>query len=310
MKAMRLFLFIGMLCGLVACGNRTTPTATPPKPLHEFATPVPPVTFGRDQQVDFLRKHFWDNFRFADTLSLASLDTAALIKRYGQYTMLLSAQIDNIRPDVASMRRLMQQAASSRPMMDLFLFLADAVLHDPNSPLRNDELYIPVLEAQLAAPWYDEYERIAPAYDLEMVRKNRVGHPAADFCYTTADGRTRSLYDLQAEYTLLFFNNPDCAMCKELRAQIAASPVLSPLIESRRMKVLALYPDEDLAAWRAYRSQMPSDWINAYDKGCVIRGEQLYDVNAIPSIYLLDAETRVLVKDASEIYHLEAAFAR
>ena len=58
MKAMRLFLFIGMLCGLVACGNHTTPTATPPKPLHEFATPVPPVTFGRDQQVDFLRKRY------------------------------------------------------------------------------------------------------------------------------------------------------------------------------------------------------------------------------------------------------------
>ena len=53
-----------------------------------------------------------------------------------------------------------------------------------------------------------------------MARQNRIGHRANDFRYATADGRRRSLYDLQADYVLLFFNNPDCAMCKELREQI------------------------------------------------------------------------------------------
>ena len=311
MKHLQLLFWIGILCSLTACGGGTSQqTATPPKPLHEFATPVPPVTFGREQQVEFLRKHYWDQFRFADTTALAAIDTMAMIKHFGQYAMLVSAETETIRADIPAMRRLMQQASSSRPMMDFFLFLAETVLHDPNSPLRNDELYIPVLEAQLAAPWYDEYERIAPAFDLEMVRKNRIGHPAADFCYTTADGRTRSLYALKADYTLLFFNNPDCAMCKELREQIGASPVLAPLIASGCLKVLALYPDEDLAAWRAYQPNIPANWINAYDKGCVIRGEQRYDVNAIPSLYLLDSEKRVLVKDASDIYSLEMALGR
>lgn len=311
MKQIRVLFWISILCSLVACGGGGKPSiAEPQKPLHEFATPVPPVTFGQEQQVEFLRKNFWNQFRFADTTALASVDTVAMIKRFGQYAMLVSAETETIKADIPAMRRLMQQASSSRPMMDFFLFLAETVLHDPNSPVRNDELYISVLEAQLAAPWYDEYERIAPAFDLEMARKNRIGHPANDFRYTTADGRTRSLYSLKADYTLLFFNNPDCAMCKDLREQIGASPVLSPLIASGRLKVLALYPDEDLAAWHAYRPNIPANWINAYDKGCVIRGEQRYDVNAIPSIYLLDSEKRVMVKDASEIYLLESALAR
>lgn len=311
MKQLRLLFWMSTLCFLTACGGGN-PKSLPeqPKPLHEFATPVPPVTFGQEQQIEFLRKNYWSQFRFADTTALTSIDTMAMIKHFGQYAMLVSAETETIKADIPAMRRLMQQAAASRPMMDFFLFLAETVLHDPNSPMRNDELYIPVLEAQLAAPWYDEYERIVPAFDLEMVRKNRVGHPAADFRYTTADGRTRSLYALKADYTLLFFNNPDCAMCKDLREQIEASPVLAPLIASGRLKVLALYPDEDLAAWHAYRSNIPANWINAYDKGCVIRGEQRYDVNAIPSLYLLDSDKRVLVKDASEIYRLEAALAR
>ena len=38
--------------------------------------------------------------------------------------------------------------------------------------MRNDEFYIPVLEAQLAAAFYDQYERIGPQYALDMARQN------------------------------------------------------------------------------------------------------------------------------------------
>lgn len=288
---------------MVACGTHSPKQPEVVQPLHEFAIPIPPVTFDRWQQLEFARDHFWDNFRFADTTALATVDTVAMLQRFGQFTALCTPEPTNGLP----MQRLMKRAAASRPMMDLFLFLADQVLHDPNSPLRSDEFYIPVLEAQLAASWYDEYERIAPAYDLEMARKNRIGHPAADFAYTTANGITRSLYDLKAEFVLLFFNNPDCAMCKGLREQIGSSEVLSSLIVEGRLKVLALYPDEDLKAWQAYRPNIPAHWINAYDKGCVIREQHLYDINAIPSLYLLNSEKRVLVKDSTEVGELEAA---
>ncbi|MEI3555036.1 MAG: DUF5106 domain-containing protein [Alistipes senegalensis] len=108
---------------------------------------------------DYLRLHYWDGFDFADTLFLARADTSGMFETFARYVMVLSD-----RPtDPAPMDSLMRRAAVSRPMLDYFSMLADGVLHDPNSPLRNDEFYIPVLRAQLAAPWYDEYERIAPS---------------------------------------------------------------------------------------------------------------------------------------------------
>lgn len=113
----------------------------------------------------------------------------------------------------------MRRASSSRKMLDYFAMLAERVLHDPNSPLRNDEFYIPVLQAQLRAPWYDEYERIAPEYDLEMAMQNRLGHPANDFRYTLASGASGTLYGLKAEYVLLFINNPGCPMCRDIQAR-------------------------------------------------------------------------------------------
>ena len=161
------------------------------------------------------------------------------------------------------------------------------------------------MDSLMRSPFYDEYERIAPQYDLEMAMQNRLGQPANDFRYTLASGASGTLYGLQAEYVLLFINNPGCAMCREIREAITSSPMLSEMIERGRLKVLALYPDEDLTEWRDYRDHIPASWINAYDKGCVVREKSLYDLHAIPALYLLDSRKRVLVKDSTDVAQIE-----
>lgn len=115
------------------------------------------------------------------------------------------------------------------------------------------------------------------------------------------------MYDIRAEYLLLFINNPGCNMCKTVREAISASPMLNELIERGKLKVLALFPDEDLTEWQAYRPQIPVRWINAYDKGCVVRDRELYDLKAIPALYLLDRDKRVMVKDAVDVGLIEWA---
>lgn len=294
--------------GLAACGGRAPrrPAATTAETPAVFLPAIAPAALAPEERVEWLRWHYWDNFDFADTAFLARADTLQLFEAYARYVQLLfSAPIDG-----APMDSLMRRAAVSRPMLDYFAMLADRVLGDPNSPLRNDEFYIPVLRAQLSSPWYDEYERLAPEYRLSLASQNRIGQPANDFRYTLASGATGSLYGLRAEYVLLFINNPGCPMCREIREAISASPMLTELIEHGRLRVLALYPDENLDEWRAYREQIPASWINAYDDGCVLREKGLYDLSAIPSLYLLDAQKRVLVKDATDVALVEEVIDR
>lgn len=294
--------------GLAACGGRAPrrPAATPAETPAVFLPAIAPAALAPEERVEWLRWHYWDNFDFADTTFLARADTLQLFEAYARYVQLLfSAPTDG-----APMDSLMRRAAVSRPMLDYFAMLADQVLGDPNSPLRNDEFYIPVLRAQLSSPWYDEYERLAPEYRLSLASQNRIGQPANDFRYTLASGATGSLYGLRAEYVLLFINNPGCPMCREIREAISASPMLTELIEHGRLRVLALYPDENLDEWRAYREQIPASWINAYDDGCVLREKGLYDLSAIPSLYLLNAQKRVLVKDATDVALVEEVIDR
>ncbi|MFR6415723.1 MAG: DUF5106 domain-containing protein [Alistipes shahii] len=124
-----------------------------------FLPAIAPAGLSPDEQRDYLRRHYWDRFDFTDTLFVSEADTVQMIEAFARYIAVLSD-----RPaDSAPMDSLMRRASSSKPMLDYFAMLAGTVLHDPNSPLRNDEFYIPVLRAQLASPFYDEYERIARA---------------------------------------------------------------------------------------------------------------------------------------------------
>ena len=294
-------ILLAALCA-VSCGRRSSRQQTSAAPqMRVFLPAIAPSSLSDDAKRDYLRWHYWDRFDFADTLFIREVDTVQMVEAYVRWIALISD-----RPtDGVPMDSLMRRASASRPMLDYFTMLAELVIHDPNSPLRNDEFYIPVLRAQLASPFYDEYERIAPQYDLEMAMQNRLGQPANDFRYTLASGASGTLYGLQAEYVLLFINNPGCAMCREIREAITSSPMLSEMIERGRLKVLALYPDEDLTEWRDYRDHIPASWINAYDKGCVVREKSLYDLHAIPALYLLDSRKRVLVKDSTDVAQIE-----
>lgn len=248
--------------------------------------------------------NYWDKFDFAIGERVVEYDTVDLVYAMADYVAM-------IEPTAADslLRALMHRAEASRHVLDMFATVAEIVLHDPNSPLRNDEYYIPILEVLVHSPHYDEYDRIAPIYDLDMARKNRIGTVATDFAYTLACGREGRMHDIVAEYTILMFSNPGCPMCRDIRREIEASPLINELCERGDIAILTLYPDEDIAAWREHLPELPAGWINAYDRGTQITTERLYNLNAIPSLYLLDSDKRVIIKDGTSVAQIENAIA-
>lgn len=267
---------------------------------RQFAIPSVPAAVPPAEQAGWLREHFWDGFEFADTAYVAAQDTAAMIRAFALYAV---QAVDPGEP--SPMGGLMERAEVQAATFRYFLFLAGLVLHDPNSQLRNDELYIPVLERAVASPLLSEAEKIAPRHALHMARQNRIGHQANDFAYTDIDGRTATLLATRAEWTLLFFSNPGCPLCAELTQLLKGSPVVGRALSDGRLKIIVLYPDDDLDAWRQHSADIPPEWIYARDTDFGIRDRQLYDLKAIPALYLLDSLKRVVVKDASDVRPVE-----
>lgn len=282
------------------------PTATQmPAALKRFTPTLPPTQLSEEQKLRYALDHYWDNFDFSDTTFIATTDFQQILTAYAIY-------VGGYLPDSLAhpvMSQLMQKASTSKPMFEYFLKLADIVLHHQDSHMRNDEKYIPVLEAAMASPLLDEYAKMRHAFDLEMALKNRVGRMAQDFSYTLPSGATRRLYSVNADYILVFFGDPDCPMCRGIREKIVASPTLTELLAQGRLKIIAVYPDEDLAMWRNHLADYPDTWINSYDKDMALTKNRTYDLRAIPSLYLLDSQKRVVLKDCTNVERIEQALA-
>lgn len=131
-----------------------------------------------------------------------------------------------------------------------------------------------------------------------MCALNSVGSLAADFVFSDKNGKSYSLYGIKADYTLLFFSNPGCHACKDIIDVLSSTPKISDMIEAGRLAVLNIYIDSDLTEWYGYMSIYPDSWYNGYDPNGIIRSDLLYNVRAIPSLYLLDAGKKVIMKDA------------
>lgn len=266
-----------------------------------FVPALAPSMMGQEEKILYMAEHYWDKFDFADTVFISEIDPQRMLTAMAVYAR-------GYVPDSLvhrSMSALMQKASTSKRMFEYFLMLADKVLHDPNSPLRDDERYIPVLEAAIASPLLDKYEKMPYEYDLKIALQNRIGREANDFRFTTADGRRHNMYKIKAEYLIIFISNPGCPMCRDVREQLLASPRLNELTERGELKVLVLYPDTDLEAWREHLKDYPDAWISGYDDGQSITKENLYDLRAIPALYLLDSQKRVMAKDCTDVNLIE-----
>ena len=308
---MKRLIYIALALSLaVACKSSHRP-ATDSEPTNatteqtakqlNFIPALAPAMLPQVQKMEYMREHYWDKFDFADTTFINQIDSTKMLTAFAVYAT-------GYIPDSLAykyMPRLMQRASTSKRMYTYFLMLAEGVLHDPNSPYRSDELYIAVLEAQIASPHYDRYEKMAPEYDLQIVRQNRIGHKANDFSYTVANGKSYRMYNVKSDFTIIYFNNPGCTLCRDITNAMKESAIITEMVRKGRLKVLAIYPDEQLDEWHKHRADIPSAWINGYDKGALIDREKLYNVNAIPAIYLLDKQKMVLVKDSIDVGEVE-----
>lgn len=292
----RYLLLISFLFFFMACNGQQ------PKKEKEFVlnqsfkpVDVPAIISDPQERIDYAVKHYWEHFNFVDTTYIHLPEVTE--QAFSDYLAVLTYA----SPEAAtfSIKKVLKQAEVKQKMYTYFTELFEKYLYDPNSPRRNEELFILVLEAMLESSSLDEVTKIRPAHLLELALRNRVGEASTDFIYTLPNGDTGRLYQLKSDFLLLYFYNPDCDACRELTKQIKHSPEIKKLNQINSIKVLAVYPDEDLTAWKENLGDMPKEWILSYDSSANIKNEEIYDLKAIPCVYLLDKDKKVILKDVS-----------
>lgn len=270
---------------------------------------VPSMIDSGDEAASYMATYFWDGFTDTsnifndDSIRVNGVRRDALEKAFSDYAAILDGiDIDEAREAVTrlySRAEAFEKADTSSSVFEILCGLAEKYLYDPNSPFRNEDLYLPVAAGLAGYEGLSPEERSAYIYTVRMCSLNPVGQRAADFRFSDAAGNMHTLYGTDAEYTLLFFSNPGCEACRSITEALKDCGADS-LTASGTLAVVNVYIDEDIPSWYSYRNEYPQDWYNGYDPDLAIRSGQLYNVRAIPSVYILDKDKKVLMKDAPE----------
>lgn len=256
---------------------------------------VPSVLTSVEDRMNFLVVHYWDLFNFRDTncMHVPEVTEQALVDYLD-----LQSRLEQPAMVDSTVNVLIDRASVNQKVLNYFIDTSRRYLYDPNSPLRNEELYKHWATVVAQREEVNLTLQMRAEHDLKMIAINRPGMAATDFAYTLRSGGHGRLSQLRANRILLFFYNPDCDHCEQVMAVMKQSQVLEEACRSGRLTVLAVYADAEQEVWEKCKGEIPALWMDAYDPDRVVLDRELYDLTAMPTLYLLDAQKRVVLKDA------------
>lgn len=286
-----------------SCGNK------PEQKASEAVFPqveIPAMVTEPADRADWAARNFWNLFfqksGATDTSLVNGVAQLEMEKAMSSYVSLLERlDKETGKSCVADLFSRIEAKQAEDTTNHIFPVMTDLVikyLYDPNSPFRDEDLYLPFVSGMAVSEFSSDDARPGYEFEKEMCLLNQYGTVAPDFSYTDIKGVRHRLYDIEAGSILLFFSNPGCHACKDIVDALENVPGIHTLIAEKKLAIVNIYIDNEIDKWKDYVGKYPSDWICGYDHNSIIRQDLLYYVRAIPSLYMLDSGKRVVLKDA------------
>ena len=273
--------------------------------------------------------HYWDKYDLSDTTlyrpvgGVAGDDSfSAMETEAANFFALLKTVPDSVAR-IAVDNYLDRAALASRDGFDAYgqiMGIAEKYFYNVNSPYYNENMLLPFLDHKIARGDIPEVEKSREKYLAFMIRRNSVGHVAENFEYTTSKGKVCHLWDHLFECRILVtkpacngngdeevkverftfppvmvvFFTADCRDCREGIVSLSYSAIVRNLVKEKKLRVLAICTEGNLSS---VSSIIPKDWIAGSDGGYITR-HRLYSIRHTPSVYYMDEEGTVLLRDA------------
>ena len=257
-----------------------------------FPLPEVPLVLSKPaDKANYVALHYWDHFDFKDN----SLIEKSEITEQGWVEFIsLVSQVTERKEAFAAFA---QHMTENPKMQAYFLELSEHYLFDNFSPVYDEELYLLLVDEMLKQSSLSLVQRERLRYQRRWILKNRVNQPVTDFSFMQRNGKRMNLKEVKAEYILLYLNDPECSACQQTKEALLQSDILARWKDSGRMKFLSVCTEGNTEGWKNIPA--PQGWIDGCDDQKRLLEEDLYDLRNLPAIYLLDAEKRVLLKNAT-----------
>src|ERR1035437_3374976 len=239
---------------------------------------------------NYNKDHFFDNIDLNDERLIR---TPLLYSRLDSFfTNVLIQSPDTINKEID---KLINKCSSNYKMfqfISVYLFNhfreSEIMGHDAVMVKIADDIYLSGKADWVSREFKDDLRK-----QIDLIRPNLIGKKAENMVMDSYKGIFVSLYDVEKDFTVLYFWEPNCGHCQE------ATPKLKAYYDKPKdysLEVFAVCTTADKDKWTKYIEDNKLTWINGWDPKRISHFDFYYNVQSTPTIYVLDKNKKIIAK--------------
>lgn len=239
------------------------------------------------------KNHFFDNIDLTDERLIRTPILQARLNTF--FTNVLIQSPDTINKEIDKLIDKVKGNYKIFQFISVYLFNhfreSEIMGHDAVVVKLADDIYL-----SGKADWVSDEFKDDLRKQVDRIRPNLIGKKAVNLIMDSYKGIFVSLDDIDKDFTILYFWEPDCGHCAE------ATPKLKAYYDKAKnsgVEVFAVCTTADKAKWQKYIEENKLDWINGWDPERRTNFGYYYNVESTPMIYILDRNKTIIAKKLS-----------
>ncbi len=238
----------------------------------------------------YYKDHYFDNINLKDDRMVR---TPVFHPKIEQYMTKLTPQVpDSI---IATADRLI---AKLDPESENFRYVIWWITnhYETSKYMGMDAVFVHMAKKYYTletAYWVDETQLFKIQQRAKVLEPILLGKQVRNLTLADSANKYQSLYNVNADYTVLYFWDPDCGHCKKV------TPVLKTLYEKVQkdgLQIYAVCTEVEIDKWKDYIKENELEWINVADPELKNNFRYEFDITSTPQIFLLDKDKKILAK--------------
>jgi thiol-disulfide isomerase/thioredoxin len=239
---------------------------------------------------NYNKDHFFDNIDLNDERLIR---TPLLYSRLDSFfTNVLVQSPDTINKEIDKLINKCNSNYKMFQFVSVYLFNhfreSEIMGHDAVMVKIADDIYLSGKADWVTREFKDDLRK-----QIDLIRPNLIGKKAENMVMDSYKGIFVSLYDVEKDFTVLYFWEPNCGHCQE------ATPKLKAYYDKPKdysLEVFAVCTTADKEKWTKYIEDNKITWINGWDPKRISHFDFYYNVQSTPTIYVLDKNKKIIAK--------------
>jgi thiol-disulfide isomerase/thioredoxin len=247
---------------------------------------------------NYYKKHFWDNFDFADERLLR---TPFLNQKLERYVRDLTVQTEDSVMKTADF--LIKKAIDGKQQDAVSYTVGFIAREYENAKIIGTEgVFVQVSEKYILTgimPLSDTSSRKAYRDRIAVLKPLLTGKIIPDLGVQGEKSNFANIYDLRGDYNVVFFYSPSCGHCKESAPKLKA---FQDKYKDKGVSVMTIATEGNEEDWRKFIKEYKwENFLNGFG-GVVTRTIEYkkdYDVFSTPTIYVIDKTHKIIARRLS-----------